>query len=159
MFWVYSEPINNQTGPHMDISRYSPTAIQYKLDKLEKQAQEWAAAETAKWPNLPATQHWPFLCGSLTYELKALASGVLACLQPPKTNDSQIIYTWSTDCVELIECHLDVEPAEKGDNEMPSYPAQVTLVSAYLRGVDIYYLLSEDQISEIEEKALSQLEA
>lgn len=143
----------------MDISRYSPTAIQYKLDKLEKQAQERAADETTKWPNLPATTHWPFLCGSLSYEIKAMASGVLACLQTPQINSSQMIYTWSTDCTENIECHLDVEPAEKGDNEMPSYPAQVTLVAAYLRGVDIYYLLSEDQISEIEEKALSQIEA
>jgi len=58
-----------------------------------------------------------------------------------------------------IICHLEYEPAERGSREHglqmePDYPAQVTLVAAYVRDVNVYDLLSDDQISQIECAAL-----
>lgn len=58
-----------------------------------------------------------------------------------------------------LVCHLEYEPAERGSREHglqmePDYPAQVTLVAAYVRDVNVYDLLSDDQISQIECAAL-----
>lgn len=63
-------------------------------------------------------------------------------------------YEWNTDCVVPIICHLSYEPAD-GDNwNTPYYPESVTLGAAYLRGVDIFEMLSAEQIDRIEEQAL-----
>lgn len=75
----------------------------------------------------------------------------------PAPQRDQVVFMWATDCVVDIECHLDYTPAE-GDNwNEPYYPEDVTLCAAYLRGVDIYELLSPEQITRIEEKALEQI--
>jgi hypothetical protein len=75
----------------------------------------------------------------------------------PPLGEGQISFMWATDCVVDIECVLDHTPAE-GDNwNDPYYPEDVTLCAAYLRGVDIYELLSPEQITRIEEKALEQI--
>lgn len=57
------------------------------------------------------------------------------------------------DLDEPLVCHLEYE-AETGDgwNE-PRYEARVTLGAAYLRGLDVISLLSEDQVEHIEEQA------
>ncbi len=62
-----------------------------------------------------------------------------------------------------IICHLEYEPAERGSREHglqmePDYPAQVTLVAAYVRDVNVYDLLSDDQIEQIEISAARDLE-
>lgn len=63
-------------------------------------------------------------------------------------------YEWNTDCVVPVICHLSYEPAD-GDNwNTPYYPESVTLGAAYLRGVDIFEMLSPEQIDRIEEQAL-----
>ncbi len=62
-----------------------------------------------------------------------------------------------------IICHLEYEPAERGSREHglqmePDYPAQTTLVAAYVRDVNVYELLSSDQIEQIEIDAALALE-
>lgn len=139
----------------MNLSDYTRAAINDKLHRLEISAEKWVAEHNAQYPNSTPSTHWPFLCGTLCAEMRQMADDVYASLSSPMHYASQIIYKWSTDCSELIECHLDYQKAEKGDDEYPGCSAEVTLTAAYLRGVDIFYLLSEDQISEIEEKALA----
>lgn len=74
----------------------------------------------------------------------------------PVLGADQVEYLWATDCVVDIVCHLDYEPAD-GDNwQTPFYPENLTLRAAFVRGVDIYELLSEKQIDRIEESALIQ---
>lgn len=60
---------------------------------------------------------------------------------------------------EDVICHLEYEPAERGSRERgiqmePDYPASMTLHHAWLRGVDILGILSEDIVMEIEADAL-----
>jgi hypothetical protein len=74
----------------------------------------------------------------------------------PAIGRGQIRYMWASDCVVDIECHLDYEPEEHDTRDCPGYPATVSLRAAYLRGVDIYEMLSEKQIDRIEEAALIQ---
>lgn len=71
----------------------------------------------------------------------------------PALGRDQISFMWSTDCVVDIECHLDYQPEEAQTLEYPGCSENVTLGAAYLRGVDILALLSDEQISSIEEKA------
>lgn len=71
-------------------------------------------------------------------------------------------FTWSTPLLsEPVTCHMEYEPAERGSREYgsglqlePDYPASMTLVAAYLRGVDITEILSDDMKEEIEVEAL-----
>jgi hypothetical protein len=72
----------------------------------------------------------------------------------PQPGPGQIVFMWASDCVVDIECHLDYEPEERQTWEHPGYPENATLCAAYLRGVDIYEMLSEKQILRIEEAAL-----
>jgi hypothetical protein len=78
---------------------------------------------------------------------------------PPLGSD-QVEYLWATDCVVDIVCHLDYTPEEASDHygpaPYPGYPEDMSLRAAYVRGVDIYELLSEKQINQIEEAALLQ---
>lgn len=78
---------------------------------------------------------------------------------PPLGRD-QIEFLWATDCVVDIVCHLDYTPEEAADHygpaPYPGYPEDMSLRAAYVRGVDIYELLSEKQINQIEEAALIQ---
>ena len=76
---------------------------------------------------------------------------------PPLGRD-QVEFLWATDCVVDIVCHLDYTPEEAADHygpaPYPGYPEDMSLRAAYVRGVDIYELLSEKQINQIEEAAL-----
>jgi hypothetical protein len=78
---------------------------------------------------------------------------------PPIGRD-QVEFEWNTDCEVPIICHLDYTPEEAaqhyGDYPYPGCPEQMSLCAAYLRGVNIYDLLSEKQIDRIEEAALLQ---
>lgn len=62
-----------------------------------------------------------------------------------------------------LVCHLEYEAAEVGGRENglqmePDYPAQATLIAAYVRDVDIYDLLDSKHVSQIEADALCSLE-
>ena len=71
------------------------------------------------------------------------------------------VYEWDTDCDEPIVCHLEYTKACRGGFQdslqtEPDDPEQIGLCAAYLLDVDIFGLLSQDQIDLIEEKALEQ---
>ena len=78
----------------------------------------------------------------------------------PALGADQVEYLWATDCVVDIVCHLEYTPEEDADHygpaPYPGCPAEMSLRAAYVRGVDIYELLSEKQINRIEEDALIQ---
>ena len=62
-----------------------------------------------------------------------------------------------------LVCHLEYEAAERGGRENglqmePDYPAQATLVAAYIRDINIYDLLDSEQIAQIEADAIRSLE-
>lgn len=62
-----------------------------------------------------------------------------------------------------LVCHLEYEAAEVGGRENglqmePDYPAQATLVAAYIRDINIYDLLDSEQIAQIEADAIRSLE-
>ena len=62
-----------------------------------------------------------------------------------------------------VVCHLEYEAEERGGRENglqmePDYPAQATLVAAYIRDINIYDLLDSEQVSRIEADALRSLE-
>lgn len=130
----------------MDIKKYSASAINRMLAQAEAHADKHA--------NGKSDAKWAYLAGYLQSEIKTMAMDIYASLTAPHKYAVEIIYTWNTDCSESIECRLDYQRAEKQTHEYPGCPASVQLTAAYLRGVDIYHLLSPDQISEIEEKAL-----
>jgi hypothetical protein len=78
----------------------------------------------------------------------------------PALGADQVEFLWVTDCEVDIVCHLDYTPEEAADHygpaPYPGYPEDMSLRAAYVRGVDIYELLSEKQINQIEESALLQ---
>ena len=73
-------------------------------------------------------------------------------------------YEWAAGIAEYVVCHLEYEAGEQGKRdsyglpETPDYPSRCYLLAAYIRGLDIVELLSDDQRQEIEEKALDQIE-
>lgn len=77
---------------------------------------------------------------------------------PPK-RAGQIEYHWQALEDEPVICHLEYTPPERGAREFglqidPDYPADCTLEAAYVCGVNIIDLLSQDQCRRIEEFAL-----
>ena len=76
----------------------------------------------------------------------------------PALDPGQIEFLWSTDCVVDIVCHLAYSPAEGDGWHLPRHEADCTLVAAYVRGVDIIELLSQDQCREVECKAMERNE-
>ena len=79
----------------------------------------------------------------------------------PKLPRGQIECEWHTDVNEPIICRLEFSPAERGWREdgvqmEPDFDAEAILINAYLRGLDIFCLLSKEQIERIEESALNQ---
>ena len=95
------------------------------------------------------------------------------CGLPPSTRRNVPTYTtprcpkylhrfdYFIEDVELV-CHVEFEPACKGSRgdyglQMePDYGAQATLCAAYVRDIDVYELLSDDQRADIEEAFLTQ---
>lgn len=142
----------------MRLADFSKRAIERKLEKLEADAKAWIETHNAAYPNSTPSSHWPFFCGTLKGTLENMASDVYHRYSHPAAGSGQIVYTWHTDCDEPIECHLDYQRAEKQTEEYPGCDAEVELTHAWLRGVNIYYLLSKDQIEEIEEQARLSLE-
>lgn len=80
---------------------------------------------------------------------------------PPK-RPAQIEYHWQVLDDEPVICHLDYSPAERGAREFgglqidPDLPADCALEAAYVCGVNIMELLSQDQCRRIEELALAE---
>jgi len=142
----------------MRLADFSKQAIERKLEKLETDAKAFREEQNAMYPSASPIGHWPYLCGSLAAEIKSMASAVHHHYSHPAAGSGEIVYTWHTDCDEPIECHLDYQRAEKQTEEYPGCDAEVELTHAWLRGINIYYLLSKDQIEEIEEQARLSLE-
>ena len=92
------------------------------------------------------------------FEAKAIAEAEK--FKVPPVGRDQIEFEWITDCEVPIICHLDYTPEEAADHygpaPYPGYPEEMSLRAAYVRGVDIYELLSQKQIDQIEEAALLQ---
>lgn len=90
------------------------------------------------------------------FETKAIAEAEK--FKVPQIGRDQIEFEWHTDCAVPIICHLDYTPEEPADHygpaPYPGYPEEMSLRAAYVRGVDIYELLSQKQIDQIEEAAL-----
>ncbi|MGJ7497501.1 hypothetical protein ACSFA8_20835 [Variovorax sp. RT4R15] len=79
-------------------------------------------------------------------------------LSAPRAPTGVYVFGWDTDCDETIVCHLDYQPEEPavhyGDAPYPGCDETITLVAAYVRDVDIYGILTREQIEHIEELAL-----
>lgn len=80
----------------------------------------------------------------------------------PKLQSGQIEYHWQVLEDEPVICHLDYSAPERGSRERgtglqmePDYEADCTLCAAYVGGVDIIEILSQDQCREIERLALA----
>lgn len=90
------------------------------------------------------------------FEAKAIAEAER--FRVPQIGRDQVEFEWNTDCDVPVICHLDYTPAEPADHygpaPYPGYPEEMSLRAAYVRGVNIYELLSEKQIEHIEEAAL-----
>lgn len=88
-------------------------------------------------------------------------SEIVAKHNTPRSGREQIEYHWQILDDEPVICHLDYSPAERGARERgtglqlePDYEADCTLCAAYVAGVDIAEILSQDQCREIERLAL-----
>jgi hypothetical protein len=77
----------------------------------------------------------------------------------PKLEASQIRYDWNADLTVDVVCVLDYEPEERGTRDEPGCLADATLVSAFVRDVDIYALLTSKQIASVEGLAIDAMEA
>lgn len=78
---------------------------------------------------------------------------------PPPLSAREIRFEWNAGLKEPIVCHLDYEKSCKGAREdglpmEPDYPSRCYLNAAYVRGLDVMDILSEDQVKMIEEQAL-----
>lgn len=80
-------------------------------------------------------------------------------LHPPKPARCEFVYEWNTDMPVPVVCHLEYERGERQTHWHPGSPAAVHLNAAYVRDVDIKELLSDDQIADIEERALISYES
>ena len=77
---------------------------------------------------------------------------------PPCPLDS-VEFIYDIDDVDVpLVCHLDYEPECAGHGDHPDYPSIMSLVSAYIKDVDIAALLSPSKIEAIELMALDQHE-
>ena len=77
---------------------------------------------------------------------------------------SEVTYTYQTkdqnNNVIYVECSLEYEELEVGSwsnglQVEPNYPVSMLLLDAWIKGVSIYSLLSDDTILDIETKALA----
>ncbi|AMM23019.1 hypothetical protein [Variovorax sp. PAMC 28711] len=89
------------------------------------------------------------------------ARAVLAELdRAPACPRGMFTFEWHTDIDEPVVCHLEYEAAEEaqpyGDAPYPGCPESICLGAAYLKGVDILPLLSEEQVTRIETAALEE---
>jgi len=72
----------------------------------------------------------------------------------PSCPDGFVEFHWCSDCEIPIVCHLEIHRGQAEDRTDPSYMPHLELHAAYIRDVDIYYLLDLKQISSIEQLAL-----
>jgi len=57
-----------------------------------------------------------------------------------------------------VVCYLEYEAAQQETRDEPGYAASAMLCAAYVRGVNVYDLMSDGRIEEIEVAALASLE-
>jgi hypothetical protein len=86
----------------------------------------------------PGAKHWQAMNADLRRHL--------AQYDAPPCPRGCFSYTYQHPELGDLECHIE---AEEGD-ESVGWPAQVTLCSAYLRGVDITARLTDDEVEAIE---------
>lgn len=73
----------------------------------------------------------------------------------PKGLVQRTVYTeWTGD--EPIDCWLDITPASGDGFHEPKLPMKADLYAAYVRGVDIYVLLSDEVENKLVELALQE---
>ena len=77
---------------------------------------------------------------------------------PVCTDRSYIRYAWDAEIGEPVICWLDYEAPERATADCPGDPGAIALVHAYLRGLDIAAMLTDEQIERIENEALASLE-
>ena len=76
--------------------------------------------------------------------------------KPPHADRGVMEFVYTTNDVELT-CHLEYEAEEPSTPHEPGYPETVTLFSAYHRGENIYHLLCDSVVEEIENAAMAQI--
>ena len=87
--------------------------------------------------------------------------------QVPKLEAGQGLYEHTTSLVSApLQCVVEFSPREVGEREpgtglklSPDYPAEAILSSAWLDGVNVYNLLSDELIDRIEAAAAFALDA
>lgn len=92
-------------------------------------------------------------------ELKArinLLELALRRYKPPVPELGVYVYEWKHEAVdEPMLCHLEYFAPEAATDVSPGQQETVVLLNAYVRGCDVYGLLSPDDIEEIEREALA----
>ena len=113
----------------------------------------------------PELNHYPFYAGMLEGVYRNLATEFEFCkaaVKAPAAKRGQVSHThWFGG--EPIECHLEYEKGEAPilspiEDAHPGYPGSMTLISAWLRGVDVYEILGAELVADIEEEALTSYE-
>jgi len=66
---------------------------------------------------------------------------------------TQIRHLYRSGDIEL-DCELEFDPAQAGNETDPAWPAQAFLISATVGGVDVLPLLRDTMIADIEEGAI-----
>lgn len=84
--------------------------------------------------------------------------GELAQFSNPRTDRDHMVYAWDAEIGEPVICWLDYEAPERATADCPGDPGAIALVHAYLRGLDIAAMLTDEQIKRIENEALASLE-
>lgn len=70
--------------------------------------------------------------------------------------DGLYVYEWQSEFMdEPIVCHLEYVKPEAATDASPGQREDISLISAYVRGCDVYGLLSSEDIEEIEREALA----
>lgn len=84
--------------------------------------------------------------------------GELAKFSNPRAGRNHLVYAWDTDIGEPVICWLTYEAPERAAADCPGDPGAIALEHAYLRGLDIAAMLTDEQIERIENEALASLE-
>lgn len=71
----------------------------------------------------------------------------------PQPKRGEHSFQWADELAEYIEVHYEYTPAEAQTWDHPGYPSECIVTAAYLHGVDILPLLSEDKVERMAEKA------
>ena len=77
---------------------------------------------------------------------------------PVCTDRAYLVYRWDAGLAEPVICWLNYEAPERATSDCPGDPGAIALERAYLRGLDIAEMLTDEQVERIENEALASLE-